>query len=149
MSGISGYHIIYPANILGLRLCRMDSPESLQTWTRSVIPGEQKMTENRLDAIDTLIRHLKTALTEQHWSELDRLTQLVQPTIAPVMEALESGELDPEPVRTRLAEIQSFCDRADISANDAKAEARSALEGINQNRSAARAYQNVAVNPRK
>lgn len=107
------------------------------------------MTENRLDAIDTLISQLKTALSEKDWEELSRLSPLVQPTIDPVMEALESGELDPEPVRTRLAEIQSFCDRADISANEAKAEARQALEGINQNRSAAKAYQNVAVTPRK
>lgn len=107
------------------------------------------MIENRLDAIDTLIKHLKTALAEQDWDEIARLTQLVPPTIKPVMDELESGELDPEPVRTRLAEIQSFCERADVSANQAKAEARNALESINQNRSAARAYQNVAVNPRK
>lgn len=107
------------------------------------------MTEDRLDAIDNLINQLKTALSEKDWDELARLTQLVRPTIDPVMEALESGELDPEPVRTRLAEIQEFCDRADNSANEAKAEARQALEGINQNRSAAKAYQNVSVNPRK
>ncbi len=107
------------------------------------------MTENRLDAIDTLINQLKTALSEQDWDELSRLTQLVRPRIDPVMEALESGELAPEPVRSRLAEIQGFCDRADISANEAKAEARKALEGVNQNRSAAKAYQNVSVNPRK
>jgi hypothetical protein len=107
------------------------------------------MTENRLEAVDTLIGHLKTALSEKDWDELSRLTQLVRPTIDPLMEALESGELDPEPVRTRLAEIQGFCDRADRSANEAKAEARKALEGVNQNRSAAKAYQNVSFNPRK
>lgn len=107
------------------------------------------MTEHQLDAIDTLIRHLKAALSEQDWDELSRLTQFIRPTIEPVMDALESGALEPEPVRDRLAEIQSFCDRADLSANAAKAEARNALEGINQNRSAARAYQNVSGNPRK
>jgi hypothetical protein len=107
------------------------------------------MTENRLDAIDTLIKHLKTALSEQDWDEVSRLTQFVPPTIKPVMAAVESGDLDPEPVRNRLMEIQDFCDRAGISANAAKSEARKALEGINQNRSAARAYQDVSVNPRK
>ncbi|HKK57393.1 SOS cell division inhibitor [Marinobacter sp.] len=107
------------------------------------------MTENRLDAIDTLIEHLKTALSERDWSEVSRLTRLIPPTVKPVMEALESGELEPEPVRNRLAEIQDFCGRADISAQEAKAEARKALAAINQNRSAARAYQDVSVNPRK
>lgn len=107
------------------------------------------MTENRFDAIDTLIGHLKTALSEQDWDEVSRLAQFVPPTIKPVMAALESEELDLEPVRSRLLEIQGFCDRAGISANEAKAGARKALEGINQNRSAARAYQNVSVNPRK
>ena len=107
------------------------------------------MTENRFEGIDILIRDLKTALSEKDWDELARLTQLVRPTVDPLMGALESGELDPEPVRTRLAEIQGFCDRADISANEAKTEARNALEGINQNRSAAKAYQSVSHNPRK
>jgi len=107
------------------------------------------MTEDWLDALDTLIKHLKTALSKQDWNEVSRLTQLVQPTIKPVLDALESGELGPEPVRNRLLELQSFFERADISANEAKAEARAALEVINQNRSAARAYQNVSVNPRK
>lgn len=107
------------------------------------------MTQDRLDAIDTLIDHLKKALSEQEWDELTRLNQLVRPTLEPVMTALEAGELDPEPVRERLAELQTFCDRANISANEAKAEAKRALEGINQNRSAAKAYQNVSLNPRK
>ena len=107
------------------------------------------MTENRFDAIDTLIGHLNTALSEKDWDELTRLNQLVRPTIEPVMAALEAGELDPEPVRDRLAELETFCDRANISANTAKAEAKSALEGINQNRNAAKAYQNVSSGPRK
>lgn len=107
------------------------------------------MTEDRLDAIDTLIDHLKTALSEKDWDELSRLTQLVRPTIEPVMVALEAGELDPELVRDRLARLQTFCDRANNSANDAKAEARQALEGMNQNRNAAKAYQTVSSDPRK
>ena len=107
------------------------------------------MTQDRLDAIDTLIDHLKKALSEQDWDELSRLNQLVRPSLEPVMAALEAGEIDPEPVRDRLAKLQTFCDRANISANQAKSEAKSALEGINQNRSAAKAYQNVSMNPRK
>lgn len=107
------------------------------------------MTEDRFDAIDTLLDHLKTALSEKDWDELSRLNQLVKPTIEPVMAALEAGELDAEPVRERLASLQAFCHEADTSANQAKAEARKALEGVDQNRSAAKAYQNVSGNLRK
>ncbi|MDI9245921.1 SOS cell division inhibitor [Marinobacter sp. CHS3-4] len=107
------------------------------------------MADERLEAIDTLIEHLKTALSEQNWEELSRLNQLVKPTLEPLMQALEIGELGAEPVRERLAQLQTFCDRANISANDAKAEAKRALEGVNQNRSAAKAYQNVSLNPSK
>jgi hypothetical protein len=107
------------------------------------------MIEHRLEAIDTLIGHLETALSEQDWEEIARLNQLVKPTVEPVMSALEAGELDPDAVRERLSSLQAFCDSANNSANRAKAEARAALEGINQNRSAARAYQNVSGNPRK
>jgi flagellar protein FliT len=107
------------------------------------------MTEYRLDAIDTLVGHLETALAEKDWDELSRLNQLIRPTIEPLMSELEAGELDPEPIRERLAKLQTFCDRANLSANNAKAEARSALESVSQNRSAANAYQKVAQNPRK
>lgn len=100
----------------------------------------------QLEAVDTLIHHLETALDEQNWDELSRLNQLVKPTIEPVMVALEAGELSPEPVRERLASLQTFCDRADISAKEARAEAREALREVNQNRSAAKAYQNVSRN---
>ena len=100
----------------------------------------------QLEAVDTLVEHLKTALAEKNWDELSRLNDLVKPTIEPVMAALEAGELSPEPVRERLAALQTFCDRANISANEAKAEAQKALKGVNQNRSAAKAYQNVSLN---
>ncbi|MCL7945037.1 SOS cell division inhibitor [Marinobacter sp. ATCH36] len=103
----------------------------------------------QLEAVDTLVGHLKTALAEKNWEELARLNELVKPTIEPVMAALEAGELSPEPVRERLATLQSFCDRANISANEARAEAQKALKEVNQNRSAAKAYQNVSSNPRK
>ncbi|NMT64734.1 SOS cell division inhibitor [Marinobacter orientalis] len=103
----------------------------------------------QLKAVDTLVEQLKTALAEKNWEELSRLNEKVKPTIEPVMVALEAGELSPEPVRKRLATLQTFCDRANISANEAKAEARQALKGVNQNRSAAKAYQNVSSNRRK
>ncbi len=100
----------------------------------------------QLEAVDTLVEHLKAALADKNWEELSRLNELVKPTIEPVMAALEAGELSPEPVRARLATLQTFCDRANISANEAKAEAQSALKEVNQNRSAAKAYQNVSLN---
>lgn len=107
------------------------------------------MKDDRLQAIDTLIDHLKTALTDQDWDELSRLNQLVRPTIEPLMAALEAGELQSEPVRERLAQLQSFCDRANNSANEARTEAQRALEGVSQNRSAAKAYQKVSLTPPK
>lgn len=100
----------------------------------------------QLEAVDTLVEHLKTALAGKNWEELSRLNELVRPTIEPVMAALEAGELEPEPVRQRLAALQTFCDGANISANAAKAEAQKALKEVNQNRSAAKAYQNVSSN---
>ncbi|MDL0430086.1 SOS cell division inhibitor [Marinobacter sp. TBZ242] len=100
----------------------------------------------QLEAVDTLVEDLKTALAEKNWEELSRLNERVKPTIEPVMAALEAGELSPEPVRERLATLQTYCDRANISANEAKAEAQKALKEINQNRSAAKAYQNVSLN---
>lgn len=103
----------------------------------------------QLEAVDTLTRHLKTALAEKNWDELSRLNALVKPTIEPVMAALESGELGPDLVRERLAKLQTFCDRANISANEARTEAQKALKEVNQNRSAAKAYQNVSRNPPK
>lgn len=98
----------------------------------------------QLEAVDTLVEYLKTALAEKNWEELSRLNELVRPTIEPVMAALEAGDLKPEPVRERLATLQTFCDRANISANEAKTEAQKALKEVNKNRSAAKAYQNVS-----
>lgn len=98
----------------------------------------------QLEAVDALVEQLKIALAESNWEELSRLNERVKPTIEPVMAALEAGEVSPEPVRQRLATLQTFCDRANISANEAKAEAQKALKEINQNRSAAKAYQNVS-----
>ena len=103
----------------------------------------------QLRAVDTLLEHLQAALAEKNWDELSRLNEKVKPTIEPVMTALEAGELSPEPVRERLATLQTFCDRANISAKEAKAEAQQALKGVSQNRSAAKAYQNVSSNPPK
>lgn len=101
----------------------------------------------QLEALDTLLVHLESSLDEKNWDELSRLNELVKPTIEPVMVALEAGELDPDTVRERLASLQTFCDRANISANNAKAEAEAALKDANQNRSAAKAYQKVSRNP--
>lgn len=105
------------------------------------------MTDSRLDAIDILTERLSSALSDKDWDEIAQLSQSIKPTIEPVMAALEAGELEPEPVRERLASLQTFCDSANISAKDAREEAKRALEEINQNRSAAKAYQSVSFNP--
>ena len=106
------------------------------------------MTDARthLDTLDKLMADLGQALAARDWDAMARLNGQVKPCRAPVMAALESGDLDPEPVRTRLAELQQFVDAANDSAVRARAEAEQALKGVNRNRSAAKAYQNVSSN---
>jgi hypothetical protein len=45
-----------------------------------------------------------------------------------------------------LQELQQFIDAADESARIARKEAEDGLKGVNRNRSAAKAYQNVSSN---
>ena len=74
------------------------------------------------------------------------LNEKVKPAVAPLMAALEAGEVEAEPVRLRLQELQQFIDAADESARIARKEAEDGLKGVNRNRSAAKAYQNVSSN---
>lgn len=102
-----------------------------------------------LAQLDELIAQLGRALANQDWEAMARLNEQVKPTIAPLMAALEAGEIDAEPVRLRLEELQQFIDAADRSARAARQEAEEGLKGVNRNRSAARAYQKVSSNPSK
>ncbi|EON94055.1 SOS cell division inhibitor [Marinobacter lipolyticus SM19] len=106
------------------------------------------MTEapNGLQSLDQLIESLDQALTDKDWDRLSELNLQVKTTVAPVMAQLEAGELSVEPVRERLERLQAFCDEASAGATEARKEAEQALKGVNRNRNAARAYQNVSGN---
>lgn len=99
-----------------------------------------------MQALDRLIQALETALKDQDWDRLSELNGEVRGTVDPVMAQLEAGELDADVVRERLARLQTFCDAASAGATEARNEAEQALKGVNRNRSAARAYQNVSTN---
>ncbi|MBU2955237.1 SOS cell division inhibitor [Marinobacter sp. F3R08] len=102
-----------------------------------------------LDNLDQLMADLGHALADKDWEALAGLNAQVKPAVEPLMIALEAGEVDAEPVRRRLQALQQFIDTADESARDARKEAQDALKGINRNRSAVKAYQNVSVNRSK
>ncbi|MEX2475810.1 SOS cell division inhibitor [Marinobacter sp.] len=96
--------------------------------------------------LDKLIEALEQALVNKDWEQLTTLNGQVRSTIEPVMAQLETGKLDAETVRERLATLQTFCDAASAGALEARKEAEEALKGVNRNRSAASAYKNVSTN---
>ncbi len=102
-----------------------------------------------LARLDELMAQLGRALADQDWDAMARLKEQVKPAVAPLMACLEAGEIEAEPVRLRLEELQQFIDAADQSARAARQEAEDGLKGVNRNRSAARAYQKVSSNPSK
>ena len=100
----------------------------------------------QLEHLDQLLADLGRALADQDWDAMGQLNNQVKPAIEPLRAALEAGELEPEPLRPRLEELQQFIDAADESARRARKEAEDGLKGVNRNRSAAKAYQNVSSN---
>jgi hypothetical protein len=106
------------------------------------LPAELKP---HLDSLDKLMADLGRALADQDWDALVSLNTQVKPALEPLMTALEAGQVDPELVRTRLEELRQFMDAAGEGATQAKAEAEQALKGVNRNRNAAKAYQNIST----
>lgn len=100
--------------------------------------------QTHLDNLDRLMADLDRALADQDWETLGELIGRVKPAVEPLMAALESGQLDATRVRSRLEELQQFIDAANEGAARARAEAQTALKGVNRNRSAAKAYENVS-----
>ncbi len=94
---------------------------------------------------DQLMADLGSALANQDWDALVSLGAGVKPATEPLIAALEDGQIKPELVRARLEELRQFLDTAGEGAARAKAEAEQALKGVNRNRSAAKAYQNVST----
>lgn len=103
----------------------------------------------QLAQLDLIITRLGQALADEDWEAMARLNAEVKPAVAPLMAALEAGEVEAEPVMLRLEELQQFIDAADQAARAARKEAEEGLKGVNRNRSAAKAYQKVSSNPSK
>ncbi len=99
-----------------------------------------------LDRFDQLMADLGRALSDQDWDRLVELNRQVQPAAEPLMAALEAQELSADEVRTRLEEMQQLVEAMDQGAGRARQEAQNALKGVNQNRNAAKMYQNVSSN---
>ncbi len=97
-----------------------------------------------LEQLDSLKSELDAALAAQDWDALVGLNARIKPVVEPLMVALENNELDPTEVRERLEALNEFVVAADEAAVKAREEARESLQGVNQNRNAARAYQNVS-----
>jgi len=99
-----------------------------------------------LQQFDQLMGEMGRALADQDWARLSELNGQVQSKVEPLMAALAAQELDATEVRTRLEEMQQLVDAASQGANKARQEAKAALKGVNQNRTAAKAYQNISSN---
>lgn len=99
-----------------------------------------------LENLDQLRSELDQALAAQDWDLLGELNARVKPAIEPLMVELEQGRVDPALVRDRLDALNHFVLAANQAAVKARDEARESLKGVNENRTAARAYQNVSTN---
>lgn len=97
-----------------------------------------------LSELDQLQQQLNKALTDEDWAALSDLNARVKPTVEPVMLALEQGLLKPSAVQARLETLNDFVQMANSAALAAREAAQDSLKGVNKNRNAARAYQNVS-----
>lgn len=102
-----------------------------------------------LEAMDELRAGLDQALEDRDWDRLNELAGQVRGAVEPVMSALEQGQVDPSDVRERLEALNRFVEVANDVAVEARDDARRELQGMNQNRSAARAYQDMSGGRRK
>ena len=103
-------------------------------------------TPDDLEQFDQLMGDMGRALADQDWERLSELNSQVKATVEPLMAALAANELEAAQVRTRLEEMQQLVDAASQGASKARQEAQSALREANQNRNAAKAYQNISSN---
>jgi hypothetical protein len=94
--------------------------------------------------LDSLIENLESALADQNWGELSQLNGQIKAAVEPLMLALKAGQIDATPIHNRLERLHRFVDAADKSAKLARKEAQEALNEVNRNRSAAKAYQTIS-----
>lgn len=99
-----------------------------------------------LERFDRLMADLGRALSEQDWDLLTELSRQVRPAAECLMVALEARRVSADQVRIRLEEMQQLVEAMDQGAVRARQEAQDGLKGINQNRNAAKMYQNVSFN---
>lgn len=97
-----------------------------------------------LEQLDTLIDDLRQALTKEDWQTLSELDAKVRPVVAGVMADQEAGDLDQGLVRERLEALLAVCELAQRGAEQARAEAKSALAGMSRNRKATQAYRDIS-----
>ena len=97
-----------------------------------------------LSELDQLQKQLNQALTDEDWAALSTLNARVKDTVEPVMQALEQGLLDTQVVQSRLEALNDYVQMANSAAMAAREAAQDSLKGVNKNRNAARAYQNVS-----
>ncbi|MBE0485323.1 SOS cell division inhibitor [Marinobacter sp.] len=102
-----------------------------------------------LESLDQLRSELDQALADQNWEQLAELNARVKPAIEPLLDELEAGRIEPALIRARLEALNEFVESANRAAVKARDEARESLKGVNENRNAARAYENVSTTPRR
>lgn len=102
--------------------------------------------ETLLADLGQLQQRLRQALEQQNWEQLSRLNAQVRPTVEPIMSEVEQGRLDAALVRERLEALNLFVSEANTAATKARDEARASLQGVSQNRNAAKTYQDVSSN---
>ena len=100
--------------------------------------------ESLLAELDHLQTLLQDALKTQDWDALAELSRRVKPAVEPLMFAMERGEVESSLVKRRLESLNRFVADAEQGATRAREEARQSLRGVNKNRTAAKAYQNVS-----
>lgn len=100
--------------------------------------------ESLLAELDQLKTLLHEALESQDWDALADLNRKVKPAVEPLMLAMEQGNVEPALVKARLESLNQFVQDAEQGAVRAREEARQSLKGVNQNRNAAKAYENVS-----
>ncbi|MBY6031715.1 SOS cell division inhibitor [Marinobacter daepoensis] len=102
--------------------------------------------ETLLANLEQLQEQLQETLEQQDWEQLSRLNAQVRPTVEPIMSEVEQGRLSATLVREHLEALNRFVSEANSAAAKARDEARASLQGVSQNRNAAKTYQDVSSN---
>ncbi|SFM16884.1 hypothetical protein [Marinobacter zhejiangensis] len=97
-----------------------------------------------LEQLDTLIDDMRQALVKDDWEALAVLDGNVRPLVESLMAEVQDGLVSSAVVEERLQALLVVCQQAQAGAENARDQARSALEGMRRTSSAARTYQDVS-----